>query len=140
MESSQTVMSRSLNESEKLDIMKMFPTQSIDFKGFKVQVDSYVQTSKQTVDNAWDSRADFYIPNSGTFIKSWWISGLIDPITTAGQLIAWGADDAADLLNWVLPRSTVSLLQDVYILNNNSTGETLFEINTNAGHVLDLKL
>lgn len=140
MESSQTVMSRSLNESEKLDIMKMFPTQSIDFKGFKVQVDSYVQTSKQTVDNARDSRADFYIPNSGTFIKSWWISGLIDPITTAGALIARAADAEATNKGWVLPRSTVSLLQDVYILNNNSTGETLFEINTNAGHVLDLKL
>ncbi len=138
--SSKTLMSWSLNESEKMSVLKMFPSMEIDFKDWKLQHEEYVQTSKQTVDTARDSRCDFYIPNSGTFIKSFYATGVLSLITTAGVPIVPNADDAANLILWVYPRSTAALLRDFSILNNNSAGEILFEIQNNAGHVLDLKL
>ena len=134
-------MSWSLNESEKMSVLKMFPSIDIDFKDWKLQHEEYVQTSKQTVDTARDSWCDFYIPNSGTFLKSFYATGDLDLIDTAGNQIIPGDDGTAgELLKWVYPRSTASLLRDFSILNNNSAGEILFEIQNNAGHVLDLKL
>ena len=132
---SESKMSRPLNEKEQLDISTLFGGLSnIDFKDWSVQTEVLVQTSKQTVDNAWDTWADFFIPHSQTLLGNWYITGKIKRITTAGVDLPepTTVNDAVDTSVYSiggLPKSTLSLLQSVYILSGNSAGDILFEIN-----------
>ena len=140
-------MSRPLNEKEMLDISALFNLGSpIDFTNWSVQIESVVQTSKQTVDCARDSRCDFFIPPQPTLLGRFWVYGKIKSITTAGVDLALPTtlasnDDATSLYTLgSLPKSTLSLLQSVYILEGNSQGQVIWEITNNAGYIFEEKL
>lgn len=147
MQSMQTEskQSRPLTEQEMIDISSLFNMQTIDFKDWSVQIEQVVQTSKQTVDTARDSRADFYIPPQATLLGKWWIEGNMSLINSAGNTIqkpSTVVDNASTSLYITgnLPKSSLSLLQSVYILSGNSSGEELFNISSNAGVVFEQKL
>lgn len=129
-------MSRSVTQLEMIQLAAMFPDIKVDFSQFKVTTEVYPQTSKSTVDTATDTRADFFLPPKGVIVKSWAIVGKWQLIDTAGADVVY----AADVTGSVIPHNIPHLIQDFYILNNNSAGEVLYEITNHAGNYFDMLL
>ena len=129
-------MSRTLTQLEMVQFSSMFPDIKIDFSQFKLTSEVYPQTSKSTIDTATDTRADFYLPPKGTIVKYWAICGTFEEIKTDGTAIAYGATVAGSNI----PNNIPHLIQDFYILNNNSAGDVLYEITNHAGNYFDMLL
>lgn len=55
MPQSETGMSRPLTDKEQMDISMLFNMQSIDFKDWSVQMESYVPNAKNSVDTTRDT-------------------------------------------------------------------------------------
>lgn len=129
-------MSWTMTQLEMVQFAAMFPDIKIDFSQFKVMCETYPQTSKSTVDTANDTRADFFLPPKGTIVKYWAICGKFEEIKTDGTAVAYAADvDGANI-----PHNIPHLIQDFYILNNNSAGDILYEITNHAGNYFDMLL
>lgn len=124
-----------------LQLTAQFPDIKIDTTQFNVTAEQYIQSQSFGADTTNKTWCDFYIPPRSTIIKHYAVFAEVDVITNAGVVIDIAAEEVKDnttISKLLLMHNGPFNLESFYILNGNSTGDILYEINNNAGIYLDM--
>lgn len=119
----------------------MFSDIKIDTTQFNMTVDEYLQSQSLGADTYNKTRCDVWVEPRSTYVlhESLYLeyqltdsAGVVIPLADE-EVIAGTAIDKLLLMH-----NGPFCLESFYILNGNSTGEILYEINNNAGIYMDM--